>query len=145
MSNLNLSTKARLHRPGLAATEFAIAGPLLLLLALGGADFGRVMHHYQIVAAAARSGAENAAAHGFTQFSRPFWEAEVRLATVDTMSALPDFNEASLGYSLSERFDTDGVMRFTVDVSYPFRTLIAWPGIPQEFTMRDQVEFRRFR
>ena len=48
------------YRSGAAATEFAVALPILMLLALACADFGRVMHHYQIVSNAARTGAADA-------------------------------------------------------------------------------------
>jgi Flp pilus assembly protein TadG len=66
------------QRSGVAATEFAVALPILMLLALACADFGRVMHHYQIVSNAARTGAEAGAMHKVTSFTRTSWEADVR-------------------------------------------------------------------
>lgn len=78
---MNVPRKRR--RLGVAATEFAVAPPILMLLALVCADFGRVMHHYQIVSNAARTGAEAGALHKVTPYTRAAWEADVRAAALE--------------------------------------------------------------
>ena len=132
-------------RAGVAATEFAIVCPLLLLLALACADFGRIAHHHEVVANAARSGAETGATRQFTDFTRPFWEAEIRQSVVGEMQNLKDLEESELSYSLSTTTDADGLARIVVEVSYPFRTSVTWPGLPSETQLRQRVQFRQFR
>ena len=70
------SVASRSYAYGVAATEFAIVCPLLLLLALACSDFGRIAHYHEVVANAARTGAETGATRQFTDFTRPFWEAD---------------------------------------------------------------------
>jgi hypothetical protein len=132
-------------RPGTAATEFAVTCPLLLLLALACCDFGRVAHAYEVVANAARTGAETGATQKFTDYTRPFWESSVRQAVIDELQSLPDFNEAKLSYSLSTTTDSDGLAHIIVELSYPFRTKVTWPGLPHETQLHRRVEFRQFR
>ena len=50
-----------------------------------------------------------------------------------------------LTYSLSTTMDADGLARIVVDVSYPFRTAVTWPGLPSETQLHQRVEFRQFR
>jgi Flp pilus assembly protein TadG len=49
--------QASKQRRGTATLEFAIAGPLLLLMLVGAADFGRVFYHVVTLANAAGTGA----------------------------------------------------------------------------------------
>jgi hypothetical protein len=61
-----------LHRPSLrgqSLVEFALVLPMLLVLLLGIADFGRVMSHGMVLEAAVRNGAE-AAAQELVQLER---------------------------------------------------------------------------
>jgi Flp pilus assembly protein TadG len=133
------------RRRGTAAAEFAIVLPLVLLLALASCDFGRIAHFHQIVANAARTGAETGATHQFTEFTRASWEAGIRQSVVNEMGNIPDFNESEMGYELSTTVDSDGVAQIAVEVSYPFRTVVAWPALPSEVVLRKYVEFRQFR
>src|SRR3954468_5716629 len=114
---------------GVAATELALTLPIVLLFALAGADFGRIAHFDQVVSNAARTGAESGAIHKFTDFTHPFWAADVRQAVVDEMSNITGFDSSTLVYELSTTTDADGLARIAVDVGYPFRTVVAWPGL----------------
>ena len=58
---------------GAAAIEFAIVCPLMVLMALACADFGRVAHHFQVLTNAARTAAETGATQQFTDFTRADW------------------------------------------------------------------------
>jgi Flp pilus assembly protein TadG len=140
-----LSCSPGKKRAGVAATEFAIVCPLLLLLALACSDFGRIAHFHEVVANAARSGAETGATRQFTDFTRPFWEAEIRQSVVSEMQNLQAFDESELSYSLSTTTDVDGLARIVVDVSYPFRTSVTWPGLPSETQLHQRIAFRQFR
>jgi Flp pilus assembly protein TadG len=145
MTTTALPAKADRIRAGVVATEFAVICPLLLLLGLACADFGRIAHFHEVIANAARSGAQTGATRQFTDFTRAFWEAEVRQSVIDEMQNLQGFNESELSYSLSTTTDADGLAHVVVDVSYPFRTSVSWPGLPSETELQQRVQFRQFR
>lgn len=133
------------QRSGVAATEFAVALPILMLLALACADFGRVMHHYQIVSNAARTGAEAGAMHKVTSFTRTAWEADVRAAVLEELANLPDFNEASLDYELTTTVDANDLTTVQLEIVYPFQSAVAWPLLPQIVELRALSKIRQFR
>jgi Flp pilus assembly protein TadG len=130
---------------GVAATELALCLPVLLLFAFASADFGRVARYAEIVSNAARSGAESGAIHKFTDFTRPDWEADVKQAVVDEMSNIPNYDESKLVYQLATTTDADGLARIAVDVTYPFRTVVSWPGLPTNVDLHRHFEMREFR
>jgi Flp pilus assembly protein TadG len=132
-------------RAGTAATEFALCVPLLLLLALACADFGRIAYFHQVVCNAARTGAETGATHKFTNYTQSSWEAGIQQAVLTEMQNLPDFNAGELDYALSSTIDSDDLARIDVSVSYPFRTIVDWPVLPSEVMLHKNVEFRQFR
>jgi Flp pilus assembly protein TadG len=141
-----ISTReVRKGHAGVAATEFAFVCPLLLLFALACCDFGRIAHFHEVVANAARAGAETGATRKFTDFTRPFWETEIRDAVVREMQNLHSFEESKMSYRLATTMDADGLARIVVDVSYPFRTTVSWPGLPAETRLHQRIEFRQFR
>lgn len=41
-----------------------------------------------------------------------------------------------------DSYDLD---RVRITASYPFTTVVSWPGIPPSISMQRQVTFRRFR
>lgn len=130
---------------GIAATELALCLPVLLLFAFASADFGRVSRYAEIVSNAARSGAESGAIHKFTDFTRPDWETDVKQAVVDEMTNIPNYDESKLVYQLSTTTDADGLARISVDVTYPFRSVVAWPGLPTNVDIHRHFEMREFR
>jgi Flp pilus assembly protein TadG len=132
-------------RRGTWAVECAIALPILLLLALGSVDFGRIPYFHQIVANAARTGAETGATHGFTSFTRATWETGIENAALREMQNIPDFDPAQMTYELTTTTNADGLERIVVEVSYPFETRIEWPGLPTEVDLHKRVEVLQFR
>lgn len=133
------------RRLGTAATEFAVALPILMLLALACADFGRVMHHYQVVSNAARTGAEAGAMHKVTAFTRAAWEADVREAVLEELANLPDFDEASLEYELTTTVDANDLTTVQIEIVYPFESAVAWPALPHLIELRALSKIRQFR
>ncbi len=133
------------RRRGTAAVEFAIALPMLMLFAVGTIDFGRIPHFHQVVSNAARTGAETGATQQFTSFTRSTWEAGIEAAVQSEMQNIPDFDSSKLTYELTTTTNVDGLARIVVDVSYPFRTLIDWPGMPTEVQLHKRVEVLQFR
>lgn len=132
-------------RRGTAAVEFAIALPVLMLLAVGTIDFGRIPHFHQVVANAARTGAETGATQQFTAFTRSTWEDGIEAAVESEMQNIPNFDSSKLSFDLSTTTNSDGLARIVVEVSYPFKTLINWPGMPTEVQLRKRVEVLQFR
>ena len=141
----NLWCLEKFRPRGVAATELALTLPLVLLFAFASADFGRIAHFDQVVSNAARIGAESGATHKFTEFTRPSWADQVRQAVVDEMHNIPDFEGSKLEYQLSTNTDADGLARIVVEVGYPFRTVVAWPGLPTEVKLHQRFETRGFR
>jgi Flp pilus assembly protein TadG len=133
------------QRNGAAAVEFALICPFVMLLALACTDFGRISHHYEIVANAARCGAERGAAQQYTDYTRADWETNLEEAVLEELDNLPNFDPSELTFSLSTTTDVDGVARIAVEVEYPFRTAVSWPGLPSETQLRKRFEFRQFR
>lgn len=132
-------------RRGVAAVEMAIVAPVLLLFALAAVDFGRIVHHYTVVSNAARAGAEYGSMHGFTTFTRSTWEASVRAAVGDEMQSLANLTSGDLTVEVATTVDGDGLFRCAVQASYPFRTIIDWPGLPAITQLSHRVEMRRIQ
>ncbi|WP_158265444.1 TadE family protein [Blastopirellula marina] len=135
----------RSPRHGAIATEFAFVAPVLLLLAIACADFGRIPGHTHVVSNAARSGAETGGSKKFTDFTRPSWEADVKQSIENELANLPSFDPNRMEIDVSTTVDSSGLHVVTVEVMYPFMTSVAWPGIPRETNIRRRVVYRQFR
>lgn len=133
------------NQRGSVATEVALCVPPLILLGLAAADFGRIAHFYQTVCNAARVGAERGALQSVTPYSYAAWEGRIREAVLAEMGHLPNFDPAEFTCDVEATADEDGLTRTKVTVSYPFRTAIRWPLIPEVVPMERSVEFRQFR
>lgn len=145
MQRKHLTRSTSDNRNGTAAVEFAITLPIFLLLALATCDLGRVSHHSQIVALAARSGAQNGASHTVTAFTRPQWNDQVEQAVVDALEGIPNFDPALMHLEVTNITETNLQQKTILDLSYPFRTSIDWPGIPHIIDIHEHVEFRQYR
>lgn len=130
---------------GTAATELAIALPVLLLLVVGACDFGRVAHHSQVVANAARSGAEVGAMRNFTDYSQADWEAGIREAAQRELMHLSNFDVEQAEIEIEAIRASEGPFEVRVRASHPFRTTVSWPAIPNELMLSHSVTFRQFR
>lgn len=123
--------------------ELAILVPVVMLLLLGAADFGRILYASVEVANASAAGVMYGAqtlgtakdTAGMTQAAKN--EAQDLKASSLTVNAseycqCPDKNSVSCGGSCSS-----GKARLYVSVtaSYPFKTLVGYPGIPSQTTI----------
>src|SRR5215475_2678139 len=146
MRHLNRHRKQWIvSRRGTAATEFAIVLPMLMLFALGGADFGRIAFYSDVVSNAARVGAEVGGTRRFTADTRAAWETKIQTAITEEMQHLPKFDAGRLTSTISTQTDSDGIVRVIVDVSYPFATVVNWPVLPHEVKLHEHVHYRQFR
>jgi Flp pilus assembly protein TadG len=125
--------------------EFALVLPLLLLLTLAAVDFGRVVYAYLVVSNAARCGAEYGAMHGFTSYTQSSWQAQVQAAETGEMQNLSGFAAANFQAAVSTTTDGDGLYQIAVTASYPFSTIVSWPGVPSAVQLSRQVVMRQIR
>lgn len=132
-------------RAGVVATEFALTLPLLLLIALGCVDFGRVGYYAITVANAAGAGAQNAATHRVTPYTSATWQQEIHDIVEEELAAAPGFDPELLTVLVSSVEEVDGDLRVSVEARYPFETIVDWPGLPNSVELSKSVEFRQFR
>jgi Flp pilus assembly protein TadG len=140
--------RSRRPRPqprGVAAVEFALILPLVLLLTLACVDLGRVVHAYLVVSNAARCGAQYGSMHEFTNYTRPSWESQIRTAIEGEMNGLRGFSSSNLQSTYTTTTDSDGLFQLVVKVNYPFNTIVTWPGVPSQLVLSHQVEMRQIR
>ena len=140
-------TQAFRKRPrrGVAAVEFAVAVPVLFLLALGCADLGRAFAAYLIVSNAARVGAEYGATHGYTSYTYSSWQSQVIQQAANEMQGSLAFNQSELTTVVSTTPLMTNLYEVTVTTTYPFTMISAWPGLPQQFNVSHSVTMQRFR
>jgi Flp pilus assembly protein TadG len=132
-----------MRRRGTALVEMAIICPLVLLMAFATTDFGRVVYAYMSVSNAARVGAEYAALHGFTAYSQASWESQLRQVVDNEMQGLSGYQSANLQVVINATTDAAGVSLVSVEVRYPFSTIVNWIGVPSEVLLDHAVEMRR--
>jgi Flp pilus assembly protein TadG len=133
------------RKSGVAATEFALICPMVILFSLACMDFGRISFYAETVSNAARAGAEVGATRQFTSDTVSMWKSKVQDAVQQEMQHLPNFQNSDLVTTLTTINDIDGVVHVTVDLTYPFRTAVAWPGLPAEVRLHERVQYRQFR
>lgn len=139
-------SRARVRQPaGTTATELAVVLPLLLLFAVACSDFARIIHYRQLVASAARSGAQRGAMQQFTDYTQSDWEQRVRQAVIDELEHLEPFDAAATEISVASMKDASGTKRVAVEVALPFDTMLAWPGLPTHVLLNHHAEFQHFR
>jgi hypothetical protein len=124
--------------------ELALVLPLLMLIILGCVDFGRFAYTYIAVTNASRTGASFGALNPFTTATQTTWTNEVRQKVVDDMSAFPDFDPIN-NIQFSRSIDAGGLWRVRVQVTYPYKCIVSWPGIPSQVNLTRAVEMRGIR
>ena len=132
-------------RVATATTELAVILPVLLLLVLGAGDFGRFAYTYVSVTNAARAGGAYATMNPFTSGTQDAWQAAVQNAARQEMAGQPGFVATDLAVTCSETIEATRLRQVTVETSYPFHTLIDWPGIPSSMTLHGKVVMRVIR
>ena len=136
--------KSSLLRPfsrsarGQSLVELAILLPVLLILALGVIDYGRVYFAYVSVTNAARNGAHYAS-------ESPAATADldgIRNTALDDMSELLNTSPTNPVVSAVSDTDSKGRLYADVTVTYTFGTILPWPGLPTSFDVERTVRSR---
>lgn len=122
-------------RRGAAAVEFSFIMPVLVLVLAGAADFCRFGHTAVAINNAARAGVAFGCMHPCDSNSAANWIAKCEQAVRDELSSSGSFDMSRLQIQVS--LPTSGTdRRCTVEVVYPFRTVVAWLFVPQEMSVR---------
>jgi Flp pilus assembly protein TadG len=135
----------RARRSGAAAVEFAIVLPVLVTILLGTTDFGRFSHSTIAVANAARCGAQYASMNPYDSSTQAAWTAGVVQAVTNELNQSPTFDASKLTVTVTNVTESGGLHRTSVQVTYPFKTVINWPSLPSSFNMQQTVVVRGIR
>lgn len=138
-------TAAPTRRRGVAAIEFAIVLPILLTILLGATDFGRFSHSRIAIANAARCGAAYASTNPYDSSNQSAWRTGVAQAVTNELSGAAAFDPARLTVTVAPVAESGGLWRFSVQVVYPFETLVNWPLLPASFDLKQTVVMRGIR
>lgn len=133
------------NRRGVVATEAAVVLPLLITLALGAMDFGRVLGVACEFSNAIRAGAESGAVHRPTSLTYDSWELRIlntaRAELLDSNQINAD--DATITVALAN--DLYGARQVQVSGQYVFRTIVSWPLLPNQVTLRARTVMRQYR
>jgi Flp pilus assembly protein TadG len=124
----------RQRRRGAATVELAILLPLLAFLFVIGVDFARLYHPYVTITNAARSGALWGS-DGPTRYENDDGIRAAALADASNLSPPPEV-------SINRFTDTDGVPHLEVTVTWQFKTVTSYPGVPQTMNLTRTVQMR---
>ena len=134
---------------GVAAVELAMALPLLVLVAIGVADFGRLYFTSIAVANATRAGAyygaQNTVTSGnFTAIEQATRNDAADLGTIGVTSSrfckCPDGTSPACTGSCASYGGPEVFVSVTATKSYSF--LIAYPGLPPSVSITRSAVFR---
>src|SRR5436309_1858896 len=132
-------------RAGATAVEFVVILPLMTAMILACIDLGRFGYNYIAVTNAARAGAAYGIMNPYSSSSLSTWTAAVKQAAKDEMAQQPGYDSNSLNVTVTTATETNGLRRVRVSASYPFQTVVNWPGIPSQLTLDGVVEMRSIR
>jgi Flp pilus assembly protein TadG len=120
---------------GSSLFEFGLAFPVLMLILLGTADFGRIFYTYVTLSSAAHTGAE----YGATSAPKIYDSAGIQRAALNdaqdlsgvTVTSTPSC-QCSNGSAVNCAATSCSPLRYYISVSAKktFQTLIPYPGIP---------------
>jgi Flp pilus assembly protein TadG len=133
--------RAHNRRPGEAGqslVELTLAMPLLILIMLASADFGRAFYAHIIIAGAAQKGAIYASSSAAAAAD----QTGIQNAALADTTTLFDRSPANPTVTSVSSTDPYGFQTVDVTVTYDFRPLIPYPGLPGTFTMARSVGMR---
>lgn len=122
---------------GQALVEVALVLPLIVFGLIGAADMARAFGVQIGVQSAARVGAE-AAVLGIAGT-----EAQVATHARADFERIAGVDSAALGVTRTDSTGAGGEMLVTVQATYTFRTLVAWPLVPNTMTIARSTVMRR--
>jgi Flp pilus assembly protein TadG len=134
------------RRRGAVAAEFALLLPVLMLIVLICVDFGRCMYTFIAVRNSAEAGASFAIMNPYIKSTQAAWEAEIQDTARKEMDGQTGYTSANLTTATTVTIEETGLRRIRVVATYnPFRTIVAWPGIPREIPLQSASVLRAIR
>jgi Flp pilus assembly protein TadG len=125
------------RREGAAAVELAVLLPLLVLLFLIATDYARVFYCSLTLENCARNGALCAS----NAFNYPMpYSSVAQAAIADGANLNPSLTTSDV--TVSNGTDANGNPTVTVTVSYTFRAITKYPGLPSTINLARSVEMR---
>jgi Flp pilus assembly protein TadG len=125
--------------------EFALILPLLVTLVLGCVDFGRFAYSYVALTNAAQAGANYATSNSYLAAGASQWTTQVQQEAANEMNQQTGYNSQNLTVSVSTTLEGVALRRVQVTATYPFKTIVNWPGISSNVTMSRTVVMRSIR
>jgi len=141
---------------GQSMVEMALALPIVTFLLLGGADLARAFSIQIAVQNGARAGAEATAVDFTPTGTETILHAQQEMNRTPGMDASVCNVQPAKCQILWQKAQADGVTAcpntpdpvtpcfVTVRVTYTFKTIIAWPLIPNTATLDRSTQFRVF-
>ena len=140
----SIARKINKNRPGVAALEFAVVLPVILILLLGCVDFGRAMHWSIAVSNATATGAHYGATRRRTPLTQDQWETSVGNVVVEELEGHRSFSPADFETNVNVQVEADGNQLVTVTSTYQFPLIVNWPGISDNgIPISSTVTFRQ--
>ena len=133
------------QRRGAAAVEFAIVLPILVTILLAATDFGRFSYSAIAVANAAQCGASYGCMNPYDSSTQSAWQAGIQQAVTDELSQSAAFDTSQLTVTVVTVTEISGLRRVSVQVTYPFKTIVSWSFIPSSFNLQQTVVMRGIR
>jgi len=133
------------RRQGAAAVEFALVLPVLVTILIGATDFGRFYYSAIAVTNAARAGAAYGCMNPYDSSNSTAWQAGITQAVTDELSQSAAFNTGQLTVNINPVVEPSGLTQISVQVIYPFTTVVSWPAIPSSFNLSQTVVLRGIR
>lgn len=124
---------------GQSLVELALTLPILVFALMGGLDFARGFTAMGGVQSAARGGVEAAV------LGRVTTDAEIIAATRDDLSRTPGVNASLATVTITRSTAAGGERLLTVGVRYTFRTVVAWPLVPNTAVLDRSTTMRLSR
>jgi Flp pilus assembly protein TadG len=123
---------------GQSLVELALIAPVLIILALGIIDYGRVYFAYVSVTNGARTGADYAS----TDATAAADLSGIEAAALAETSNLLDQSPTNPDVVVATGTDAQGYSYADVTFSYTFETIFPWPGLPDSFNVERTVRTR---
>jgi Flp pilus assembly protein TadG len=133
------------QRRGAAAVEFALVLPVLVTILIGATDFGRCYYSAIAVTNAARAGAAYGCMNPYDSSNSGNWQAGITQAVSDELSQSAAFDTSQLTVNINTVTESSGLTQISVQVTYPFTTVVSWPSIPSSFNLSQTVVLRGIR
>lgn len=128
----------QLHSIGQSLVELALTLPLLILIILGSADLGRVFYANVTLAGAVHKGAMYAS----SSIGAAADESGIRSAVLADATTLFDLSPTNPTVTSTVGADPYGFNYVAVTVTYQFRPILPYPGLPGAFTIGHSTQMR---